>query len=108
VPADGLAGATIWAGARMKQHTGALSARNRGSLFLTLVTGGCLAILTACVIPLPSTPPNVVRGTDGEVLDLTQIDPILNNTSLTEQQKRQQLLDLGMPEEVADALLRAS
>jgi hypothetical protein len=88
----------------MKPHTRALSAGSWVRLVLAMVTVSCLAVFAACV----PTPANVVRGNNNDILYLTQIDPILNNTNLTQEQKRQQLLDLGMPANVADALLRAS
>jgi len=64
-----------------------------------------LPVLPACS---PTPPENVLRDADGNVIDLKTIDPILNNSNLTQDQKRQKLLDLGVPESVADGLLRAA
>ena len=68
-----------------------------------LVSVGAVAFV-ACVPP----PPNVLRDNNGEILDIPTVDAILNNQNLSQDEKRQKLLDLGVPESVADALLRAS
>ena len=55
------------------------------------------------------TPADVVLSTiDGSVILLEDTDPILNDATLSEAAKRQQLSDLGVPDDVVDTLLRAS
>ena len=63
-----------------------------------------LPVLPACSPPVPT---NVLKDANGNVIDLKTIDPILNDSSLTQDEKRQQLLKLGVPESVADGLLRS-
>ena len=64
-----------------------------------------LPVLPACA---PTPPENVLRDADGNIIDLRTIDPIINNSNLTQDQKRKQLIDVGVPENIADALLRSA
>jgi hypothetical protein len=67
---------------------------------------GTLWILSngACFAP----PEDIVFSTvTGEIITIQEIDPILNDPELTEADKRQQLQELGVPDDLIETLLRA-
>lgn len=72
---------------------------------LAFMAGACLCALVAC---FPEPQAVVLNPDTGNPVVLSDIDPILDDTSLTEAEKRQELLDLGLPESLVDDLLRAS
>lgn len=81
-----------------------LAAGGWGRVGLAFLVGIGAVAFVACVPP----PPNVLRDNNGEILDIPTIDAVLQNQNLSQDEKRQRLLDLGVPESVADTLLRAS
>lgn len=88
-------------GASMVARIGRI-ARKSGLFFV----GTAVILAGAGCFDLPQD--TVVSTIDGNTILLSDIDPILNDTDLTEAEKRQELLDLGVPEDVIDTLLRAS
>ncbi len=91
------AGHGAWAVARL----GRLARKSGWALIgtaLTLSIGACF--------PPPSDV--VVNPETGDPVLVSDIDAILNNANLTEDQKRQKLLDMGLTEELIDTLIRAS
>jgi len=75
-----------------------------------LVFGGLTAIAAGLgVVACTPVPDTVVFSTEtGEPVLLEDIDPILLDPDLTEDEKREQLLELGVPDDVIDVLLRAA
>lgn len=72
---------------------------------LALISLACIAAVAGCFPPAGDV---VLNPETGEPVLLIDIDPILNDADLTEAEKRQELLDLGLSEELADVLIRAS
>jgi hypothetical protein len=69
-----------------------------------LVGTGLIVVGGACFAP----PEDAVRSTvTGDPLLLEQIDPILGNPRLTDEEKREELRELGLPEHLIDILFRA-
>ncbi len=64
--------------------------------------GLCCTMAGFCL----QTPEDVARSTiDGTVIDLNAVDAILADTTLTEAQKREQLLALGVSQDLVDVLV---
>lgn len=71
-------------------------------LLVGLGVGTCVAGVCGCV----GDPDTLVISTvTGEPLNMADIDAILNNSNLDEQEKRDRLLELGVPEDLVEVLL---
>ncbi|HQA00182.1 MAG TPA: hypothetical protein PLT93_18775, partial [Phycisphaerae bacterium] len=69
------------------------------------ILGGLWLLSTgACFAPPGDT---VYSTVTGEVITLEEINPILNDPELTEAEKREQLQELGVPDDLVETLLRA-
>lgn len=72
----------------------------------TIVRAVLLAGLAGCGSVAPTTFPNQLVGADGQPIVLDDIETIVNDTALTEDEKRVQLRELGIEDEqLIDALL---
>ncbi len=72
----------------------------------TIVRAVLLAGLAGCGSAAPTTFPNQLVGAEGQNIVLDDVETIVNDTDLSEDEKRQQLRELGMEDEqLIDALL---
>jgi hypothetical protein len=72
----------------------------------TIVRAALLAGLAGCGSGATTTFPNQLVGTDGQPIVLDDVETIVNDTDLTEDEKRVQLRELGIEDEqLIDALL---
>lgn len=72
---------------------------------LALMLSACGALMAGCFPPAGDV---VLNPDTGEPVLLVDIDVVLNDADLTEDEKRQDLLEMGLSEELIDVLLRAS
>lgn len=78
--------------------------RLAGTLGCVLVAGALILAGAACF----ATPEDTVRSIiTGDPVLLEQIDPILDDPELTEEEKRQELQELGLAEHLIEILLRS-
>jgi hypothetical protein len=70
------------------------------------LVGVAVAGMGASCAPVPDTV--LTNPETGEVIPLSEIDPILSNTNLTSDEKEQQLLDLGIPADLVQTLMASS
>jgi hypothetical protein len=72
----------------------------------TIVRAVLLAGLAGCGSGATTTFPNQLLDADGQPIVLDDVETIVNDTDLTDDEKRQQLRELGIEdEELIDALL---
>jgi len=72
----------------------------------TIVRAVLLAGLAGCGSGAPTTFPHQLVGANGQPIVLDDVESIVNDTSLSEDEKREQLRELGIEdEELIDALL---
>jgi predicted small lipoprotein YifL len=72
----------------------------------TIVRAVLLAGLAGCGSGAPTTFPHQLVAADGRPIVLDEVETIVNDTALSEDEKREQLRELGIEdEELIDALL---
>lgn len=69
---------------------------------LTSLAGIMVLASIAC---LPPSENRVLSTIDGTPIDMADVDPILGSDDLTEDQKRDRLLEIGVPADIVETLL---
>ena len=83
-------------------HSKALLMRIPSTVLVALLLTG----LAGCGSGAPTTFPNQLVGADGQPIVLDDVEAIVNDTDLTDDEKRNQLRELGIEdEELIDLLL---
>lgn len=72
----------------------------------TIVAAALLAGLAGCGSLAPNSFPHQLIGADGQPIVLDEVETIVNDTNLSDDEKHEQLRELGIEdEELIDALL---